>query len=55
MTASKYCKLRGIKSLTALAKYLNVSVRTLQNWYNDNILLFECVVSGAVSKSLSQI
>ena len=46
-------KLRQI--LTALAKYLNVSVRTLQNYYNNNRLLFECVVSGAVSKNLSQV
>ncbi len=50
MTASNYCKANGIKSLTFLAKELGVDRRTLQNWYNDNRLLFKCVVIGYVSR-----
>ncbi len=54
MTASNYCKEHGIKSLTYLAKQLGVDRRTLQNWYNDNRKLFECVVIGYISKLDSQ-
>lgn len=47
---SDYIKDRGLPSLAHVAREVDVSERTLFNWYHNRFALFEIVVLGCVSK-----
>ena len=47
---SDYVKSKGVKSLVLLSERSGVQVRTLQNWYINNRLLFDTVIAGVKSK-----
>jgi len=54
MTASKYVKDKGFKSLAEVSRLCNKNTNTLYNWYSDNFQLFEAVVEGCKSKQSKQ-
>jgi hypothetical protein len=50
MKCSEYVKSKGVKSLAFLSDSSGVQVRTLQNWYVNNRLLFDTVIVGVLNK-----
>lgn len=52
MKCSDYTKSKGVKSLKLLSEKCNVQVRTLQNWYTSNRILFD-IILNSVAKSIN--
>jgi len=46
MTASKYCKLHGLKGVEELATYCELKPRRLFDWWNTNNKAFKVLVDG---------
>ena len=46
MTASKYCKLHGLKSVGELSTYCELKPRRLFDWWNTNNKAFKVLVDG---------
>lgn len=48
MKCSEYVKERGMKSLSLFSEISGVQIRTLQNWYENNRVQFDCILAGAI-------
>ena len=49
-SASQFCKDNGLVSLVELSEICNKSVRTLNYYFCNNRVFFECLVYGAAVK-----
>lgn len=52
MSASKYVKSKGIKSLQHMSNYLGVTVCVLNSWYKRKPVVFEVLVRGVAFEEL---
>ena len=51
-TAGNAARIAGFKNLDELSSFCGITTRTLQNWYNDNRLAFDCILMGAAQSRL---
>jgi len=49
MTASKYVKANGVKSLAVVSAYSGRCANTLTGWYNRDRKLFDVILMGVVA------
>jgi hypothetical protein len=51
-SAGNAARIAGFKNLDEFSFFCGIAVRTLQNWYNDNRVAFDCMLMGAVQARL---
>ncbi|MCP4989403.1 MAG: hypothetical protein GY928_26095 [Colwellia sp.] len=49
MKCSEYIKSKGVKSLALLSERSGVQVRTLQNWYETRMYVFDAIIEKYIA------